>query len=155
MKPIGIIHSPFTDPENMPIQPVGATGNSGTVEVFQEFSEGLKDLDGFSHIYLIYEFHKQEKEKLRVVPFMDSEEHGIFATRSPARPNKIGISIVKLLSVEENILTVENIDILDETPLLDIKPYIKNFDFVQDSTTGWMKSSVTEVKRKRSDNRFK
>jgi tRNA-Thr(GGU) m(6)t(6)A37 methyltransferase TsaA len=155
VEPIGIIHSPFTEIENMPIQPKGAADVEGTVHIHESYVEGLKDLEGFSHIYLIYLFHKAERISLTVTPFMDSTERGVFATRSPLRPNHIGLSIVQLVKIENGILTVRGIDVLDGTPLLDIKPYIRNFDSVDESLSGWMGASEDEVARKRSDGRFK
>ena len=155
MKPIGIIHSPFTDIENMPIQPKGAADVEGTVHIRESYIEGLKDLAGFSHIYLIYLFHKTQRISLTVTPFMDSTERGVFATRSPLRPNHIGLSIVQLVKIRHGILTVKGIDVLDETPLLDIKPYIRNFDAVEESLSGWVAASEDDVAKKRSDGRFK
>jgi tRNA-Thr(GGU) m(6)t(6)A37 methyltransferase TsaA len=154
MKPIGIIHSLFHEISNMPIQPAGAKGIKGEIEIYPEFTDGLEDLDGFSHIYLLYKFHQVTNIRLKVVPFMDNVERGIFSTRSPARPNPIGISIVKLLEIKKNILTIEGVDILDGTPLLDIKPYIKKFDHIKNPTSGWMKSSQKKIQKKRSDKRF-
>jgi tRNA (adenine37-N6)-methyltransferase len=155
VEPIGIIHSPFTEIENMPIQPKGAADVEGTVHIHESYVEGLKDLEGFSHIYLIYLFHKAERISLTVTPFMDSTERGVFATRSPLRPNHIGLSIVQLVKIENGILTVRGIDVLDGTPLLDIKPYIRNFDSVAGSLSGWMAASEEQVAKKRSDGRFK
>ncbi len=155
MEPIGIIHSPFKDIEKMPIQPKGASDIEGTVHVDDIYVEGLKNLDGFSHIYLIYHFHKVDRTCLTVIPFLDTTERGVFATRSPLRPNHIGLSIVQLIKIEGKILTVKGIDVLDETPLLDIKPYIENFDAVTNSTSGWMTANTQEVSEKRSDSRFK
>ena len=154
MEPIGIIHSPFTDIENMPIQPKGAMDIEGTVHIQVHYIEGLKDLDGFSHIYLIYLFHKASRTRLTVTPFLDKFERGVFATRSPLRPNHIGLSIVKLVKIEGAILTIRGVDVIDGTPLLDIKPYIENFDSVVNSTSGWMKADTREVSEKRSDCRF-
>ena len=154
IKPIGTIHSPHKTIENMPIQPKGALGVEGFVLLNEEYTQGLKDLDGFSHIYLIYSLHKAKKTELLVTPFMDTVPRGVFSTRSPARPNHIGISILKLKKVENNKVFVENIDILDGSPLLDIKPYIQNFDEVKESKSGWMKSSQSAVENKRSDGRF-
>lgn len=154
MQPIGTIHSPFTSLKDMPIQPKGAKDTIGTIEIKEEYMEGLQDLDGFSHIYLLYNFHKAARTALTVTPFMDTSPRGVFSTRSPLRPNHIGLSIVELVGVEKNLLKVRGIDILDGTPLLDIKPYIEFFDSVQDSHSGWMKGSLDEVANKRSDNRF-
>ena len=154
-RPIGVIHSPFTDIEGMPIQPTGAAGIRGTVEVFPEFAEGLKDLEGFSHIILLYHFHRVQGAKLVATPFMDSQPHGVFATRAPKRPNPIGLSIVRLLSIEKNVLHIENVDILDGTPLLDIKPYVPEFDQPRVDRVGWLEQSKGEVQSKKSDSRFR
>jgi len=154
MEIIGIIHTPFTTLEDMPIQPKGAKEVIGTIEINEQFVQGLEDLDGFSHIYLLYEFHMAPKTALKVTPFMDTSRRGIFATRSPLRPNHIGLSLVMLKKIEDNIITVQGIDVLDGTPLLDIKPYIAAFDEVQKSSSGWMQSSDEEVILKRSDRRF-
>jgi len=154
MKIIGTIHTPFTTLENMPIQPKGAEEIIGTIEVKREFVQGLDDLGGFSHIYLLYEFHMARKTALKVTPFMDTIQRGVFATRSPLRPNHIGLSLVMLKKIEDNIITVQGIDVLDSTPLLDIKPYIAAFDEIQKSSSGWMQSSGEEVIQKRSDRRF-
>ena len=118
-EPIGIIHTPFTDLEGMPIQPAGASGGKGTVEILPEYAEGLADLDGFSHIVLLYHFHRSTGFKLRVTPFLDDQPRGLFATRAPKRPNPIGLSVVKLVKVEGPVVRVENVDVLDGTPLLD------------------------------------
>jgi tRNA-Thr(GGU) m(6)t(6)A37 methyltransferase TsaA len=153
---IGTIHSPFLELENMPIQPGGAQGVEGVVEVLPEFADGLKDLDGFNFIYLLYVFHCVKAPKLRVVPFMDSggEERGVFSTRTPLRPNPIGMSLVELVAVEGNRLRFLGVDILDGTPLLDIKPFIQHFDRVENPTSGWMTGSAADVARRRSDTRF-
>jgi len=154
IKPIGTIHSPFHTIENMPIQPKGASGIEGYVLVNEELIDGLQDIKGFSHIYLLYSLHKAVRTELIVTPFMDTQPRGVFATRSPLRPNHIGISIVKLKNVRGNKLVVQNIDILDGTPLLDIKPYVEKFDSVKKSVSGWMKADDKEVSTKRSDSRF-
>jgi tRNA-Thr(GGU) m(6)t(6)A37 methyltransferase TsaA len=155
MKPIGMIHTPFIDPAGMPIQPAGAAGVTGTVEVFEEFQAGLKDLDGFSHIVLLYVFHRSEGFKLQVVPFMDTEPRGLFATRAPKRPNPIGLSIVQLDQIEGGTLHVQNVDMLDETPLLDIKPYVPEFDSHMQVRTGWLELVRKTVDRRQSDDRFR
>ena len=126
--PIGVIHTSFTKLEGMPIQPACAVDVKGTVEVFKDFRSGLKDLDGFSHIILLYYFHHSHSFNLHVVPFMDSVPRGLFATRAPRRPNPIGLSVVQLDKIEDGILHIRNVDILDGTPLLDIKPYVPEFD---------------------------
>ncbi len=154
MHPIGIIHSPFKNLKDMPIQPKGAAIQQGAVEVFADFAEGLRDLDGFSHIYLLYQFHQAQRTELSVVPFMDTVARGVFATRSPLRPNHIGLSIVELLKVEANVVTIRGVDVLDGTPLLDIKPFIAAFDEVKDSRSGWMQASRDQVSSARSDDRF-
>jgi tRNA-Thr(GGU) m(6)t(6)A37 methyltransferase TsaA len=154
MQHIGIIKSPFTELADMPIQPRGAADIIGKVIIDRQFERGLEDLEGFSHIYLLYRFHKAVRSELTVIPFMDDTPRGVFATRSPLRPNHIGLSIVELLKREENELTVKGIDILDGTPLLDIKPYIAEFDLVKKSRSGWLSASEEEVCQKRSDSRF-
>jgi tRNA-Thr(GGU) m(6)t(6)A37 methyltransferase TsaA len=154
-RPIGTIYTPFKGIEQVPIQPTGAAGIRGTVEVLPEFVAGLKDLDGFSHIILLYHFHRVSQVKLTVVPFLDVEPRGVFATRAPSRPNPIGLSIVRLLGIEANVLQVENVDIVNGTPLLDIKPYVPAFDHNQVERTGWLEMAGQEVKEKRSDDRFK
>jgi len=154
-RPVGIIHTPFKELQNMPIQPSGAAGIRGTVDLYPEFAEGLKDLDGFSHLILLYRFHESRGYRLTVTPFLDSEPRGLFATRAPKRPNPIGLSIVKLIRIRECSLDVENVDILDGTPLLDIKPYVPEFDHQQDCRTGWLEKARGRVKEKRSDERFR
>ncbi len=151
---IGTIHSPYTRLEDMPIQPKGAKETIGTIRLYPQYQQGLTDLEGFSHVYLIYHFHQAKRVELMVIPFMDTTPRGVFATRSPLRPNHIGLSIVELAAISGNELTVYGIDVLDGTPLLDIKPYIENFDAVQQSSSGWMKRSAKEVAQKRSDTRF-
>ncbi len=153
-QPIGVIHSPFKDVKGMPIQPSGAVGIAGTVEVNPEFVEGLKDLDGFSHIILLYHFHQIDGYKLIVTPFLDTRQHGVFSTRAPRRPNAIGISIVELIDIKENVLEIKNVDILDGTPLIDIKPYVPEFDQYSDVRTGWLEAAKGNVHTKRSDDRF-
>ncbi len=155
LKPIGIIHTPFTKPEGMPIQPKGAAGIRGTIELFDEYHAGLKDLDGFSHIILLYHFHRSHGFKLQVVPFMDSELRGLFATRAPKRPNSIGISVVQLDKIENGVLHIQNVDIMDGTPLLDIKPYVPEFDSPQNIRTGWLGQARKTVSSRKSDDRFK
>lgn len=153
-QPIGIIHTPFTTTAGMPIQPRRAEGIPGRIEVFPEFSPGLQDLDGFSHIILIYHFDRAAAAKLRVVPFMDTMERGVFATRAPVRPNPIGLSIVRLRAVAGASLEIENVDILDGTPLLDLKPYVPDFDCFEATSIGWVGSSRWRMQGTRSDNRF-
>jgi tRNA-Thr(GGU) m(6)t(6)A37 methyltransferase TsaA len=151
---IGNIYSPFMKPEGMPIQPSGASGVLGKVEIFPKYFEGLSDLEGFSHIILLYSFHMIKETKLSVTPFLDSIPHGVFATRAPIRPNPIGLSIVKLNEIEGNILHIENVDILNGSPLLDIKPYVPEFDHYQDVSIGWLSKSISNVTSKKADERF-
>ena len=136
MKPIGVIHSPFTDKAQTPIQPTRSQA-VGWVEVYPEFAEGLRGLEGFSHIILLYAFHQSNGYTLQVQPFLDDRLHGLFATRYPCRPNPIGLSIVRLLARRENILEIEGVDMLNGTPLLDIKPYVPDFDVRTEVKTGW------------------
>ena len=153
--PIGIIHTSFKTIENIPIQNVGAKGELATIEILPAFAEGLKDLSGFSHIILIYHLHKVEYFTLSVKPFMDTVEHGIFATRSPVRPNPIGLTVVKLNGIKDNLLYIKNIDMLDKTPLLDIKPYLPMIDDVQEVSLGWLSGKMEQFEIMKSDNRFK
>jgi tRNA-Thr(GGU) m(6)t(6)A37 methyltransferase TsaA len=154
-RPIGVIHSPFKTVEGVPIQPAGAVGIRGTVEVFPEFVEGLKDLEGFSHIILIYHFHRVKGYQLEVTPFLDERPHGVFATRAPRRPNAIGLSVVRLVGVEGGVLEVDGVDVLDGTPLLDIKPYVPEFDVYEVEKVGWLEERKEEVVHRRSDGRFR
>ena len=153
--PIGIIHSPFHDLAGMPIQPSSEASAPGTIELQPEYSPGLKDLEGFSHIILIYHLHQSHRVSLSVVPFLDSREHGVFATRSPNRPNPIGLSVVKLIRITDNILYVDHLDVLDGTPLLDIKPYIPEFDSPTEFKLGWLENVKKNVRTMRSDRRFR
>ena len=153
-KPIGVIHSPFKEPKGIPIQPAGAQGIDGTVELFPEYTEGLKDVEGFSHLILIYHFHLSKESPLKVKPYMDNKMHGVFAMRGPSRPNSIGISIVRLVRVEGNILHIQDIDIVDGTPLLDIKPYVPEFDIREVEKTGWLEKNVHKLSTSKDDGRF-
>ncbi len=153
-RPIGIIHSVFTSLKEMPIQPTGSTSAPGTAEVFPEFAEGLKDLEGFSHVILLYHLHQAPRAELTVTPFLNMVKRGIFATRAPTRPNPIGLSIVRLLRVDDNWLELGNIDILDGTPLLDIKPYVPDFDCPEEARIGWLEAARGNIKDARSDDRF-
>lgn len=152
--PIGIVHSPHTDLAGMPIQPTGAEGVQGTIVVRPEFSAGLKDLHEFSHIILIYAFHRSSGYSLQVTPFMDTVERGVFATRAPKRPNSIGLSVVKLIDILDNIIRIENVDLLDGTPLLDIKPYVPAFDAYSSAKAGWLDRSSRKAGSTKSDKRF-
>lgn len=153
-QPIGIIHSPYKQLADMPIQPGGAHQVRGELEIDPQYTAGLTDLDGFSHIYLLYHFHKAETYRLLVKPFLDEDQHGVFSTRAPRRPNPIGLSIVRLVAIQGNLLILENIDLLDGTPVLDIKPYIPAFDLQEDVRIGWLTGKDEWVKTKRSDERF-
>ena len=153
--PIGIIHSPFTDIMGMPIQPTGARGIRGTVEIFSEYAEGLTDIEGFSHLFLIYVFHCCPSFQLTVTPFLDTTPRGVFATRAPRRPNAIGLSIVRLIEVKGSTLFIEDVDILDGTPLLDLKPYVPAFDAYPDASYGWLERSAYSAEVFRSDERFR
>ncbi|MGM0596470.1 MAG: tRNA (N6-threonylcarbamoyladenosine(37)-N6)-methyltransferase TrmO [Myxococcota bacterium] len=154
LNPVGIIHTPFKERKGMPIQPAGGKGIKAQIRIFSEYEAGLKDLEGFSHIYLLFHLHRSEDFKLRVFPFMDEEKRGVFATRAPNRPNPIGLSIVKLQKVEKNIIHIENVDILDETPLLDIKPYVAEFDDNVPTSIGWLEKNRGRASSHRSDDRF-
>ena len=151
---IGTIHTPFKRKEGMPIQTTGSAGTKGNIILKRKYAEGLLDLDKFSHIYLVYCFHKSRGYNLQVIPFLDDKPHGVFATRAPKRPNPIGISVVRLISIEDNRLEIENVDMLDGTPLLDIKPYIPEFDIHLSARSGWIKSKTDNPEEIRSDNRF-
>jgi len=154
-RPVGVIYSPFEAPEGTPIQPAGARGVAGSVEVFPEYAEGLKDVEGFSHIVLIYHFHLSRKSSLRVRPYLDSQMRGVFATRSPSRPNPIGISVVRLNRVEGPVLHIQDIDIVNGTPLLDIKPYVPEFDLNEPVKIGWLEGLIERAPAARDDGRFK
>jgi len=154
-EPIGVIHTPYKQKEGMPIQPAGAAGVPGTVEIFADYTAGLKDLDGFSHIILLYHFHQSKGYDLTVVPFLDDQPHGLFATRAPRRPNPIGLSIVRLDQIEGSTLRISNIDVLDGTPLLDIKPYVPAFDQHTNARSGWIEDTGNKVVDYSADDRFK
>jgi tRNA-Thr(GGU) m(6)t(6)A37 methyltransferase TsaA len=153
-KPIGTIHSPFKEPRGTPVQPTAAMGIAGTVEVFPQYAAGLKDIDGFSHVILLYQMHYSRRFSLVVKPFLDNVTHGVFATRAPARPNAIGLSVVSLSKVEDNILHVQNVDIVDSTPLIDIKPYVPQFDHQQPCEIGWMGENIGKLTDICDDGRF-
>ncbi len=153
-KPIGIILTPFKTPENMPIQPAGGRDIEGVVEIDPRYQKGLCDLEGFSHIYLIYHLHHSQGYSLKVVPFLDSEKRGLFATRAPRRPNPIGISVVRLKRINGNRLYFCGVDILDGTPLLDIKPCVREFDPTDDVRIGWLEGKSKKARGHRSDKRF-
>ena len=152
--PIGRIETPFDDLINMPIQPIGAEGIKGKVILEQEYKKGLKDLEGFSHIILVFFFHKSDNVKLTAKPYLEETEHGIFATRGPSRPSHIGVSVVKLNRIEENVLHISNVDMLNGTPLLDIKPYVPQFDNADKVEIGWLAQRIDKADTHRADDRF-
>ncbi len=154
LTPIGVIRTPFQQIAEMPIQPSGARGVQGHIELRPELVEGLTDLGGFSHIIVLYQFHQVSKSSLSVTPFLDSQPHGVFSTRAPTRPNPIGLSVLKLKAIRENILELEDVDMLDGTPLLDIKPYVPEFDHPGEVRTGWLQKNPQRSKNMRSDQRF-
>lgn len=153
-KPIGIIHSPHKELAKIPIQPVFCKGIEGRVILKEEYFDGLKDLDGFSHIFLFYFFHKSNKTSILIKPYLEDKEHGIFATRAPHRPNKLGMSLVRLNGIKDNILYVSDIDILDGTPLIDIKPYVKRFDSRENVRSGWQENVDDRVASVRGLRKF-
>ncbi len=153
-RPIGVIRSPFRSPRGTPIQPAAAEGVEGTVEVFPEYEDGLKDLEGFSHVILIYHFHLAGPPRLLVRPFMDDRLRGVFATRAPSRPNPLGLSVVRLVSVEGRFLRVRDLDVVDGTPLLDLKPYVPEFDVRRVDSVGWLEGKSERLRDARDDGRF-
>jgi tRNA-Thr(GGU) m(6)t(6)A37 methyltransferase TsaA len=153
--PIGVIRSEHVAAEETPIQPVYAKGCGGRAEVASEFVEGLRDLDGFSHVYLIYHFHRAGAVRLTVKPFLQDVERGVFATRAPCRPNAIGLSVVELVRREGAVLFLDGVDILDGTPLLDIKPYTSKFDRIETSRNGWQDGVDEETARRRGRRNYK
>ena len=152
--PIGIIETPFDDLKGMPIQPSGADKIQGTIIIDKEYEEGLSDLEGFSHIILLYHFHQSKGYHLMVKPFMDDQQRGLFSTRAPRRPNPIGLSIVRLIKIEGNRVTIEGIDVLNGTPLIDIKPYVPSFDIKDVTAVGWLENRQEQVASSKSDGRF-
>jgi tRNA-Thr(GGU) m(6)t(6)A37 methyltransferase TsaA len=158
-RPIGVIRSPFKEPRGTPIQPPAAAGVEGTVELDHDYVDGLRDLAGFSHVILVYHFHLAKPSPLWVKPFMDDEVHGVFAIRGPSRPNPLGLSIVRLTAIEGNLLHIRNVDIVDGTPLLDIKPYVPQFDAPdvvpgEGVRIGWLGENVQKLSGSRDDGRF-
>ncbi|MEI6726908.1 MAG: tRNA (N6-threonylcarbamoyladenosine(37)-N6)-methyltransferase TrmO [Actinomycetes bacterium] len=161
LDPIGVIHSEHTDPGQTPIQPSFALGSPGRVEVFPRFEEALDDIDGYSHLHLIYWLHRAAEvaasmagsSPLKVVPFLDDVPRGVFATRAPVRPNPLGMSVVRLVERRGSDLFVEDLDILDGTPLLDIKPYVARFDIRLDTRSGWMDRVSDQTARRRGERR--
>ncbi|THB77911.1 MAG: tRNA (N6-threonylcarbamoyladenosine(37)-N6)-methyltransferase TrmO [Desulfobacteraceae bacterium] len=154
IQPIGVIETPFENPEGMPIQPEGALGVEGRLIIDPVFEEGLNDIDGFSHLILLYYFHRSSGYDLMVTPFMDNTQRGVFSTRAPRRPSQIGFSVVRLLKREGPILFIRGIDVLCGTPLLDIKPYVPKFDAKDAEAVGWLETHQHKVARITSDSRF-
>ena len=138
LKPIGIIRTPYRNQKGMPIQGKFKEGMTGRAEIFPEYEKGLKDIEGFSHLILVYHFNRASGEKLLGKPFLEDVTHGIFSIRSPNRPNHIGVSVVKLERVEGSAIIFSEVDIMDETPLLDIKPYVSYFDVRENVRNGWL-----------------
>jgi tRNA (adenine37-N6)-methyltransferase len=153
-KAIGVIHSPFKVPLDVPIQSSAARDVNGFILLYPEYVDGLKDVEGFSHLILIYHFHLAQKYSLSVKPFLDDEFHGVFSTRAPSRPNSIGLSIVRLIKIERNLLHVKDVDIIDGTPILDIKPFVPEFDQRKAERFGWLENCVSEMHKRRDDGRF-
>ncbi|MBU0517210.1 MAG: tRNA (N6-threonylcarbamoyladenosine(37)-N6)-methyltransferase TrmO [Proteobacteria bacterium] len=156
LRPIGVLRTPFRGPRDMPIQGALKPEAQGRAEFFEQFAAGLQDIDGFSHLILLYHFHLSTDYKLIVKPFLEDTERGVFATRAPRRPNPIGLSVVRLLRREGNVLHLAEVDMVDQTPLLDLKPLVPEFDFRQDVKTGWLGESLRREARERhtSDGRF-
>ena len=154
-RPIGVIKTPFKEPKGTPIQPTGAKGIQGTIILKPEYTDGLKDLEGFSHLIILYHFHLTQGYSLHVQPYLDIEQHGVFATRIPGRPNPIGLSIVQLMGINKNILYIQDVDIVCGTPLLDIKPYVPAFDLRDSTTIGWLSERVKNVEVTKSNGRLK
>jgi tRNA-Thr(GGU) m(6)t(6)A37 methyltransferase TsaA len=138
IKPIGIIHTPFRNKADVPVQ-YSRSKIVGRIEVYKEYKDGLSDIDGFSHIIVIFRFHKSRGYRLKLKPHWDSRERGLFTTRAPRRPNQLGLSVLKLLNRRGNILKVEGVDMLDSTPLLDIKPYIPYAIPKRKVRIGWLR----------------
>lgn len=154
-RPIGVIHTPFQEVDGIPIQSSGAKEVKGTIEIFEQYLGGLKDLEGFSHIILLYHFHLSKGYSLEVRPFMEEKTHGIFAIRAPARPNPIGMSVVRLIRIDGLTLYIKDVDMVDGTPLLDIKPYVPDFDWRATERIGWLAGKSKYVREHRADARFK
>lgn len=154
--PIGVVRSPHAGPEGTPIQPPGGSGIDARVEIRPEYAEGLRDLDGFSHLILLYHCHLAKPGPLTVKPFLEDAEHGLFATRAPARPNPIGLSVVRLKAVEGTTLHISDVDIIDGAPILDVKPYVPAFDAPDPGgvRTGWLETRVHRTRDSRDDGRF-
>jgi tRNA-Thr(GGU) m(6)t(6)A37 methyltransferase TsaA len=152
--PVGVVHSPHKELYGMPVQPPSAAGIAGEIEIFPEFAEGLLDIEGFSRIMVFYHLHRSAGPLLSAIPFLDTVPHGVFASRIPRRPNPLGFSVVRLLSRDRNILKIADVDILDGTPVLDIKPYVPEFDSYPNESSGWFAGKLDDMSSKRSDDRF-
>lgn len=152
--PIGIIHTPFKSAEGTPIQPKASNNAKATIEIFPPYVEGLKDLEGFSHLILLFHLHKIKHSNLTPTPYMDTVPRGVFATRAPARPNPIGFSIVELEKVDGNRLYIQQADMLDETPLLDIKIFVPGFEPSGNVRIGWLEDKIEQLNQVRDDGRF-
>jgi tRNA (adenine37-N6)-methyltransferase len=154
LRPIGVIRTPFAEEAGMPVQAVAAAGIAGRIELEPDLVEGLADLDGFSHLILVYQLHRVVRPRLTVTPFLDDRPHGIFATRSPARPNPIGLSTVRLVGIDGATIAIEDVDMIDGTPLLDLKPYVPAFDDRPDARIGWFTDRLGPLAETRADDRF-
>jgi tRNA-Thr(GGU) m(6)t(6)A37 methyltransferase TsaA len=152
-RPVGVVRSPFTKREGMPLQSVAAAEVHGRIELQPAYAAGLRDLDGFSHLHLITHLHRSTPGGLEVVPYLDDTVRGVFATRSPRHPNPIGLSVVRLIEVDGNTLKVAGLDLLDGTPVLDIKPYVPAFDSFAAERTGWLEKGAARVHDVRADQR--
>ncbi len=153
--PVGIVHSPFSDPEGAPIQPAAAEADvAAEIEIFSEFAAGLKDLDGFSHLMVLFHCHRSGAPELLVTPFLDNTRRGVFATRAPSRPNAIGFSVVRLISIDGVHLHIRECDILDGAPVLDIKPWVPRFDCRENVRCGWLETRCAGTDAARDDGRF-
>jgi tRNA (adenine37-N6)-methyltransferase len=151
--PIGVVRSRFTERQGMPLQSVAAADVHGQIELLEEYAPGLRDIEGFSHLYVICHLHRSVPGKLEVVPYLDDTVRGVFATRSPRHPNPIGISVMRLLAVEGATLQVSGVDMLDGTPVLDLKPYVPAFDAFEAERTGWLEQGARKVHEVRADER--
>jgi len=149
LQPIGYIRCDHRETRTTPIQPVYAEGCCARAEILPEYEEGLRDLEGFSHIYIIYYFHKAGPQSLTVTPFLDDVPRGVFSTRSPRRPNPIGFSLVRLVKREANVLFLDEEDMLDGTPIVDIKPFIPRFDYRENARAGWQEHVEEDVAQRR------
>jgi tRNA-Thr(GGU) m(6)t(6)A37 methyltransferase TsaA len=152
-KPIGVIHSPFKGQGGIPRQAAGVPDVTATIEIFDEYIEGLADLDGFSHIVIIFHLHLVQKGSLKTHPPWEGKEHGVFATCSPYRPNPIGVSICRLNSIERNVLNISGVDMADGTPVLDIKPYIPDLNPTKQIRLGWLEGKVKGMNKSKSGDR--